>query len=182
MNGDAPEIDHEEIIWNMTTELIDRVDKAFDRVQARIKAGLDEGDLINDEVVDSVNILRTLRHYVREVARREEICHLVKGVKKSSDEHDFSTLVDDVDMVRHSHAFLYPRLLGLTTISLITISLLSACMSSVIGNQKSFLRLSNVRGKPSLTSSHRKIARVSSLVIKASSALAASPLWPLVLH
>jgi hypothetical protein len=54
-----------------------------------------------------VNILRTLRHYVREVARREEICHLVKGVKKSSDEHDFSTLVDDVDMVSHTNTFLY---------------------------------------------------------------------------
>ena len=135
MNGDAPEIDHEEIIWNMTTELIDRVDKAFDRVQARIKAGLDEGDLINDEVVDSVNILRTLRHYVREVARREEICHLVKGVKKSSDEHDFSTLVDDVDMVRHSLLFFIHDYMP-DHYSLITILLLSACMSSVIDNQK----------------------------------------------
>jgi len=102
VNGDAPEINHEEIIWNMTTELIDRVDKAFDRVQARVKAGLDEGDLINDDVINSVNILRTLRQYVRELARREEICHIVKGVEKSSDEHDFGTLVDDVDMVSHS--------------------------------------------------------------------------------
>lgn len=102
MNGDAPEINHEEVIWNMTTELIDRVDRVFDRVQARVKEGLDEGDLINDEVVDSVNILRTLRHYVREVARREEICQIVKGVEKPSDEHDFGTLVDDVNMVRHS--------------------------------------------------------------------------------
>ena len=109
VNGDAPEINHEEVIWNLTSELIDRVDRVFDKVQTRVMAGLDEGDIINNVVVDSVNILRTLRHYVREVARREEIRQIVKGVDETtlSDEHDFGTLVDDVDMVRLLILFLY---------------------------------------------------------------------------
>jgi hypothetical protein len=43
-----------------------------------------------------------LRHFVREVARREEIRQIVKGADatKPSDEYDFGMLVDDVDMVR----------------------------------------------------------------------------------
>ena len=105
VNGDAPEIDHEEVLWNLTSELIDRIDVVFDNVQSRIKNDLDEGDLINSDVIDTVNTLRTLRHFIREVARREEIRHIVKGssedsdVIKKSDEHNFAMLVDDVDMV-----------------------------------------------------------------------------------
>ncbi len=108
MNGDAPEIDHEEVIWNLTSELIKRVDGVFDKVQSRVKAGLGEGDLISDDVVDSVNTLRTLRHFVREIARREEIRQIVKGVDatKPSGEHDFGMLVDDVDMVCSCFLFL----------------------------------------------------------------------------
>ncbi len=102
VNGDAPEINHEEVIWNLTSELIKRVDLVFDHVQSRVKAGIGEGDLISGDVVDSVNTLRKLRHFVREIARREEIRQIVKGVDttKPSDDHDFRMLVDDVDMVR----------------------------------------------------------------------------------
>lgn len=102
VNGDAPEINHEEVIWNLTSELIKRVDGVFDKVQLRVKAGLDERGLISGDVVDSVNTLRTLRHFVREVARREEIRQIVKGADatKPSDEYDFGMLVEDVDMVR----------------------------------------------------------------------------------
>lgn len=102
VNGDAPEINHEEVIWNLTSELIKRVDGVFDKVQSRVKAGLDERGLISGDVVDSVNTLRTLRHFVREVARREEIRQIVKGADatKPSDEYDFGMLVEDVDMVR----------------------------------------------------------------------------------
>ena len=102
VNGDAPEINHEEVIWNLTSELIKRVDGVFDKVQLRVKAGLDERGLISGDVVDSVNTLRTLRHFVREVARREEIRQIVKGADATnpSDEYDFGMLVEDVDMVR----------------------------------------------------------------------------------
>ena len=102
VNGDAPEINHEEVIWNLTSELIKRVDGVFDKVQLRVKAGLDERGLISGDVVDSVNTLRTLRHFVREVARREEIRQIVKGADatKPSDEYYFGMLVEDVDMVR----------------------------------------------------------------------------------
>ena len=106
VNGDAPEIDHEEVLWNLTTEFIDRVDQIFDKVQTRVKAGLDEGDIITGDVVDTVNTLRTLRHFMREVARREEIRKIVKGsgedpdTTNKTDDHNFGTLVDDIDMVR----------------------------------------------------------------------------------
>lgn len=104
VNGDAPEIDHEEVLWNLTSELIKRADGVFDKVQTRVKAGLDEGDLISAEVVETVNTLRALRHFMREVARREEIRQIVKGsdseAAKNSEEHNFGMLVDDVDMVR----------------------------------------------------------------------------------
>lgn len=102
VNGDAPEIDHEEVLWNLTSELIKRVDGVFDEVQTRVKSGRDEGDIINSDVVDTVNTLRTLRHFVREIARREEIRQVVKGTSeatKGSEEHNFGMLVDDVDMV-----------------------------------------------------------------------------------
>jgi len=48
-----------------------------------------------------------LRHFVREVARREEIRQIVKGVDamKSADEHDFGMLVDDVDMCLHEFRY-----------------------------------------------------------------------------
>jgi hypothetical protein len=100
IDKDAPEINHEEVLWNLTSELIKRVDWVFDKVQERVKEGKDEGDLINGKVVDSVNLLRTLRHFVREVARRKEISQIVKGSETNSNEHNFEMLVDDVDMVR----------------------------------------------------------------------------------
>lgn len=100
IDKDAPEIDHEEVLWNLTSELIKRVDGVFDKVQERVKEGKDEGDLISESVVDSVNLLRELRHFVREVARREEVSQIVKG--SEANEHNFDLLVDDVDMVRLS--------------------------------------------------------------------------------
>lgn len=106
VNGDAPEIDHEEVLWNLTSELIKKLDTVFDQVQKRVKAGLDEGDIINEEVVEMVNTLRTLRHFIREVARREEIRQIVKGSGNSDGEHNFGMLVDDIDMVSIVYGFI----------------------------------------------------------------------------
>lgn len=105
VNGDAPEIDHEEVLWNLTSELINRVDGVFDEVQLRVKAGSDEGDLITGDVVETVNTLRTLRHFAREVARREEIRQVVKGAAPEVLEHNFGMLVDDVDMCLHEFRY-----------------------------------------------------------------------------
>lgn len=99
LNGDAPEIDHEEVLWNLTSELIKRVDGVFDEVQRRVKLGLDEGNLLTDNVVETVDTLRTLRHFARELARREEIRKVVKGSGGEATEHNFGMLVDDIDMV-----------------------------------------------------------------------------------
>lgn len=106
VNGDAPEIDHEEILWNLTTELISKVDAAFDHTQSLLKDNLSTDDDISEDMVESVNILRMLRHFAREVARRKEIKQQLKGEEEQSD-HCFSTLVDDVDMVRFVDARLF---------------------------------------------------------------------------
>lgn len=99
VNNDAPEIDHEEILWNLTTELISKVDTAFDHTQSLVKhKSISSEDNISEDVVETVNILRALRHFVREVARRHEIQRALKAEESKSD-HDFGTLVDDVDMV-----------------------------------------------------------------------------------
>ena len=98
INGDAPEIDQEEILWNLTTELISKVDTAFDHTQSLVKQHGIMKDDISEDLVDTVNILRTLRHFVREIARRHEIQLTLKGAEVKSD-HCFGTLVDDVDMV-----------------------------------------------------------------------------------
>ena len=99
VNNDAPEIDHEEILWNLTTELISKVDTAFDHTQSLVKhKSISSEDDISDDVIETVNILRALRHFVREVARRHEIQRALKAAESKTD-HDFGTLVDDVDMV-----------------------------------------------------------------------------------
>ena len=115
INGDAPEIDQEEILWNLTTELISKVDTAVDHTQSLVKQQLHIKDDISEDLVETVDILRALRHFVREVARRHEIEQQLKGVEVNPD-HCFGTLVDDVDMVSRSpqiqiSSFLYHSML-----------------------------------------------------------------------
>ena len=98
VNGDAPEIHHEEILWNLTTELISKVDTVFDHTQSLVKQNLSTDDDISEDMIETVNTLRMLRHFAREVARRHEIRERLKGEGSKSD-HCFGTLVDDVDMV-----------------------------------------------------------------------------------
>ena len=100
VNGDAPEIDQEEVLWNLTSALIIKIDSVFDEVQTRVKMGLGEEGLITEDVIETVNILRTLRHFIREIGRRHEIKMIVKGgdVTGKAD-HNFEMLLDDIDMV-----------------------------------------------------------------------------------
>ena len=100
VNGDAPEIDQEEVLWNLTSALIIKIDSVFDEVQTRVKMGLGEEGLITEDVIETVNILRTLRHFIREIGRRHEIKMIVKGGDVTSKaDHNFEMLLDDIDMV-----------------------------------------------------------------------------------
>jgi len=108
VNGDAPEIDHEEVLWNLTSALILEVDEVFGAVQARVKQELSEDGLITDDVIETVDILRKLRHFIREIGRRDEIKRVVKGPNASQtgkEEHNFDMLVDDVDMCLHEFRY-----------------------------------------------------------------------------
>jgi hypothetical protein len=95
--GDAPEIDHEEVLWNLTTSLITMLDEVEKETRGRMKRGLSTDDLLTNEVVEAVNTLMTLRHIVREVARRHEVRTMVKALFTSK---DFNQLVEDIDVVR----------------------------------------------------------------------------------
>jgi hypothetical protein len=167
IDKDAPEIDHEEVLWNLTSELIKRVDGVFDKVQVRVKAGQDEGDLITEQVVDTVNILRTLRHFVREVARRKEISQLVKGSEANPNEHNYEMLVDDVDMVRLTLLRLFMRmdLLCCANRKLANThhSFVSVCMSSVIDDRSKFLHSNKEEQKHSKTFFSRREGKAKTL-------------------
>jgi len=109
VNGDAPEIDQEEVLWNLTSALIIKIDSVFDEVQSRVKMGLGEEGLITEDVIETVNILRTLRHFIREIGRRHEIKMIVKGgdanVQSGKADHNFEMLVDDIDMSLHEFRY-----------------------------------------------------------------------------
>ena len=171
VNGDAPELDHEEILWNLTHALVLRIDKVFDEVQSRVKAGLDEGDIISGEVVDTVNTLRTLRHIVREVARREEIRQVVKGsnqesAAKKSEEHNFGMLVEDVDMVRLVLIQGASYLLRLASFLLTThppiLLILSVCTSFATDSPEQFRHTNREEARHSKTPSweHQEVGRM----------------------
>lgn len=80
IDGDAPEIDHDEVLWNCTSELIRKVDANFDEMRARRKSKTTAPfPPLSDAMVKIIDTLRELRHICREVNRRETIQNAVKG-------------------------------------------------------------------------------------------------------
>ena len=79
LDGDAPELEHDEILWNCTSELIRTVDAAVDTAQGRVRAGKSTVARLDDGLIRAVDTLRSLRHIVREVARRIAVRDAVKG-------------------------------------------------------------------------------------------------------
>mmetsp|Transcript_37883 Transcript_37883/g.55509 ORF Transcript_37883/g.55509 Transcript_37883/m.55509 type:complete len:935 (+) Transcript_37883:92-2896(+) len=84
VDGDAPELEHEEVLWNSTTELIRTVDSAVDDAQARVKRGETSVPKVDASLARIVDTLRALRNIVRELARREELRNAVKGKKAAA--------------------------------------------------------------------------------------------------
>lgn len=109
VNGDAPEIDHRDVIWNLASGLIKKVDEVVDLVQERV---LDNKDVTAGGIRETVETLLTLRNFVREVSRRDEVKKTVKGPgdKKSKAElnpelHDFGVLAADIDVCLHDYRY-----------------------------------------------------------------------------
>jgi hypothetical protein len=101
MDGDAPELHPDEVLWNATRELIDVVDKASDEKRS-----------VDDKLEKAVDALRALRNIAKEVTRKLQVRQMVKGVNPSpnvlsssvnidGDAENWQSLVDDVDMSLH---------------------------------------------------------------------------------
>ena len=119
VNGDAPEIEHRDVLWNVASALIKKVDEVVDLVQDRVLAYRDVTDVVTSDIRETVNTLLALRNFIREVARRDEVKKAVKGpggnTKDNSKDkskgklepelHDFRVLADDIDMCLHDYRY-----------------------------------------------------------------------------
>jgi hypothetical protein len=105
MDGDAPELNQDEVLWNATRELIDVVDKASDEKRP-----------VDEAVFKAVDALRALRNIAKEVTRKLQVRQMVKGMTPSSpvvsssvaidgDAENWQSLVDDVDMSLHEFRY-----------------------------------------------------------------------------
>jgi hypothetical protein len=112
VNGDAPEIDHRDVLWNLASTLIKKVDEVVDLVQDRVLANEDVTDVVTDETRETVETLLALRNFIREVARRDEVKKTVKGPSDKSTKaelkpelHDFGVLAADIDVSLHDYRY-----------------------------------------------------------------------------
>lgn len=111
VNGDAPEIDHRDVLWNIASALIKKVDEVVDEVQDRVQAYRDDTDVVTDNTRETVETLRILCNFIREVGRRDEVKKAVKGPSdtqhdcKDPELHDFSVLAADIDVCLHDYRY-----------------------------------------------------------------------------
>jgi hypothetical protein len=107
--GDAPEIEHDEIIWNCSVEMIQRVEKfiAVYRVTGE--------KTVPDKIVKTVETLRHLRPVCREIANKFDLFgrqSLIQPknpifLRKSRDgaSHYWPRIVQDIDLTLHAFNF-----------------------------------------------------------------------------
>jgi len=109
MDGDAPELHQDEVIWNATRELIDVVD-----------ISTDEKRKVDSKLYKAVDALRALRNIAKEVTRKLQIRETVKGalpsipvvsstVKIDGDAEIWQSLVDDVDVCLHEFRYRFNK-------------------------------------------------------------------------
>jgi hypothetical protein len=112
LEGDAPEISHDEVIWNCSTELIDRVDKYVGTIRADpalVKA------VPPEEITRTVDAIRLLRPICREIAIRLEWHRLGKKLTKSNSKliknlgdsasQFWPRMVQDIDHTLHAFRY-----------------------------------------------------------------------------
>jgi len=69
INQDAPEMEHEDVIWNAASELQVKVDAYTDQ----LKKNQGEPDLgVSPQIISTIDALRSLRHICREIGKRYE--------------------------------------------------------------------------------------------------------------
>jgi len=89
-NGDAKEIQHEEILWNCAIELVKKVDKYTDDYQQCLREG-STCPTLEEDIIRGVETLQSLRHFFRDIAK--------KGEKV------YTTIVEDIDDTLHTFQY-----------------------------------------------------------------------------
>ena len=140
LDGDAPELDHDAILWNCASELIRKIDISVDDAQDHVKK-MTSIPCLNDETTRAVHTLRSMKYIIRELARCQSVRKEVKGYSRTKKvrrvdslmdtsssidknsatnnnqseewDHDYEMLVDDIDLCLHE--FQYRRLRKIPT-------------------------------------------------------------------
>ena len=86
IDGDAPELEHDDLLWNASSELIKKVDQIVDETQIRVKSGKKNIPRLTHDIVRTVNTLRSMRNIIREISRRLSIRNIVKGNRKEKND------------------------------------------------------------------------------------------------
>ena len=111
-DGDAPELQQDEVLWNASQELINIIETATDEKRS-----------VNSELIDVVDALRALRNITREITRKLHVRQTVKGISSSDstsllsavkidgDMEIWQKLVDDIDITLHEFRYRFnPKL------------------------------------------------------------------------
>ena len=103
--GDAPELEHDDVIWNCATEMTDRVDKYTTKVRKELELKMETP--VPEEITKTVETLGYLRLVCREIANRLERYRYRKKpsripffMKQSEDDatsHYWPRMVQDID-------------------------------------------------------------------------------------
>ena len=109
-DGDASELQQDEVLWNAAQEIIRIIEKATD-----------EKRQVDTELVDTVDALRALRNITREITRKLHVRQTVKGitsaesssllsaVKIDGDMEIWQKLVDDIDITLHEFRYRFNK-------------------------------------------------------------------------
>jgi len=131
-DGDAAELSQDEVIWNAVDALMKKVDKVTDAGQEIVKESLRAGTSlilspdqmkVSEDVTSAVDALRSLRHIVRETARKLDLREAVKGSKADrmpgpssqtakidgSKEQVWSVMVEDIDYCLHEFRYRFSK-------------------------------------------------------------------------
>jgi hypothetical protein len=105
LEGDAPEIDHDDVIWNCTIELLERVERYIEKYRTMPE------EPVPGEIIKTVKTLLQLRPVCREIANafdfygRQTLIRPKNPIflKKSQDaaSHYWPQIVQDIDLTLH---------------------------------------------------------------------------------
>eukprot|EP00588_Corethron_pennatum_P036200 CAMPEP_0194342266 /NCGR_PEP_ID=MMETSP0171-20130528/92240_1 /TAXON_ID=218684 /ORGANISM="Corethron pennatum, Strain L29A3" /LENGTH=252 /DNA_ID=CAMNT_0039107911 /DNA_START=333 /DNA_END=1088 /DNA_ORIENTATION=+ len=97
-DGDAPEIDHQILLWNYVTKCIQNIDAVTDAAQITAKDGAVDQRVSSEKEKEVVADLRYLRHTLQVFVNR---------VTAEDSPHEWQTLLDDTDLCLHefNHRF-----------------------------------------------------------------------------